>query len=44
VRTFKNHDNRRRLERDFSYRSIAAGRLRNGFAVFERIGGPEAHA
>ena len=42
VRTFKNHDNRRRLERDSSYRSIAAGRLRNGFAVFERIGSPEA--
>jgi hypothetical protein len=44
VRTFKNYDNRRRLERDGSYRRIAAGRLRNGFAVFERIADREVRA
>jgi hypothetical protein len=44
VRTFKNRDNLRRLERDPAYRRIAAGRLRNGFAVFERIANTEGRA
>lgn len=40
VRTYKNHDNCRSLDRDPLYRRIAGSRwLRNGFAVFERTGG-----
>lgn len=37
IRTFKNHDNARRLDRDPAYRRLArARRPRNGFAVYER--------
>jgi len=44
IRTYKNYDNRRRLDADPGYRCIAgARRLRNGFAVYERVSpaGPE---
>lgn len=37
IRTFKNHDNYQRLLSDSSYRLLAKGRVRNGFAVFERV-------
>jgi hypothetical protein len=38
IRTYKNHDNHRRLLRDPEYRLLARGRVRNGFSVFERVG------
>ena len=39
VRAFKNYDNCARLLRDPAYRLLARSRwLRNGFAVFERVG------
>lgn len=37
IRTYKNYDNHARLVRDPSYRLLARGRVRNGFAVFERV-------
>lgn len=38
IRTFKNYDNRRHLDADPAYRRIAAARrLRNGFAVYQRV-------
>jgi hypothetical protein len=41
IRTFKNYDNRRRLDADTAYRQIAGSRwLRNGFAVYERVVDP----
>jgi hypothetical protein len=36
IRTYKNYDNHRRLSSDPGYRLLAKGRVRNGFAVFER--------
>lgn len=37
TRSYKNHDNHRRLARDAAYRLLDSSRwLRNGFAVFER--------
>jgi hypothetical protein len=41
VRTYKNLDNRRRLDDDPAYRRIAyARRVRNGFAIYERTRAP----
>jgi hypothetical protein len=40
VRTYKNLDNRRRLDGDPAYRRIAFARLRNGFAIYERTRAP----
>ena len=37
--TYKNYDNVRRLEADERYRLVEADRcVRNGFAIFERVG------
>jgi len=41
VRTYKNYDNRRRLEADSAYRRVSASYwLRNGFAIYERVREP----
>lgn len=43
IRSYKNHDNHRRLLKDPDYRLMARGRwLRNGFSVFERRAAPRA--
>lgn len=43
VRTYKNHDNDRRLARDPAYRRLARGRRpRNGWSVWERVVGAGA--
>lgn len=45
VRTYKNLDNRRRLDDDPAYRRVAyAPRLRNGFAIYERTRAPREGA
>ncbi|MBW3534815.1 MAG: hypothetical protein KY453_06280 [Gemmatimonadetes bacterium] len=45
VRTFKNHDNDRRLAKDPAYRLVERGRRpRNGWAVYERVAGGRAAA
>jgi hypothetical protein len=40
IRSYKNYDNHQRLMSDTSYRLLAKGRVRNGFAVFERVHAP----
>jgi len=44
IRTFKNFTNYERLSGGSEYRVVAENKtLRNGFAAFERIGGPSVH-